>query len=93
MSISATDDIAPDEPVFAHCDDTHLHVRLHDGRRVAVPLWWYPRLLNASPEARAKVEYSPFGLHWPDADEDLSVEGLLSGRKAPGAIEPEREAA
>ena len=63
-------------------------MELADGRRVVTPLWWYPRLLAATPEERAEVELSPFGLHWPRIDEDLSVAGMLRGAKAPGATPP-----
>lgn len=76
------------EPVAATCSDTELKVTLADGATIVVPLWWYPRLLDATPEQREKVELSPFGLHWEDIDEDLSIEGLLKGWKAPGAKSP-----
>ena len=77
-----------DRPTEAWCDPHRLHVVLADGRRIAVPLWWYPRLLRASPAQRNTVELMLDGVHWPDIDEDISVEGLLAGRKAPGAVEP-----
>ena len=76
------------EPQAAHCDDTHLHVTLANGTEVVAPLWWYPRLQNATPPQRAEVEFSAFGLHWPQIDEDLSVLGLIEGRRAPGAVPP-----
>lgn len=65
-------------------DDT-LSVTLMDGRTITVPLKWYPRLLQASPEERRNWELAGagYGVHWPDLDEDLSVEGLLRGAKAP----------
>ena len=64
-----------------------LVVELVDGRVLSVPLAWFPRLLRATPEARDRWELlgQGEGIHWPDADEDLSVEGLLLGRKARGA--------
>jgi Protein of unknown function (DUF2442) len=77
------------EPVQVTCTDAELIVTLANGRRVATPLWWYPHLLDATPQQRAKYELSPFGVHWPEIDEDLSIEGMLVGRKAPGAREPE----
>ncbi|MEM7052324.1 MAG: DUF2442 domain-containing protein [Acidobacteriota bacterium] len=63
--------------------DNELLVHLEDGRTLIVPLAWFPRLLDASPEARANWQLlgRGEGSHWPDADEDLSVEGLLVGRK------------
>jgi hypothetical protein len=66
--------------------DTELEVVLADGRRVAVPLVWYPRLFRATPEQRGNWELlgDGIGIHWPDVDEDLSVAGLLRGAPAPG---------
>ncbi|MBA2665418.1 MAG: DUF2442 domain-containing protein [Trueperaceae bacterium] len=67
--------------------DDEFTVTLSDGRRISVPLAWYPRLLAAPPEERANWQISGggFGIHWPDIDEDLSTEGLLRGARAPGA--------
>ncbi|MCA1241267.1 DUF2442 domain-containing protein [Stappia stellulata] len=76
------------EPVAAHCTESELVVTLADGVRLVTPLWWYPRLLQATPEQRRVIELSPFGVHWPEIDEDLSIEGMLKGRKAPGATPP-----
>lgn len=67
-------------PKSVRCDENSLWVELSDGRVIAVPLAWFPRLLHATPEQRAKVEISPMGLHWDDLDEDVSVNGLLAGR-------------
>ncbi len=68
-------------------EDT-LAVDLADGRTIIVPLVWFPRLLEATPEQRAHWELSGagYGIHWPEIDEDLSSEGLLRG--APAAAEP-----
>lgn len=60
-------------------DDDSMWVDLDDGRRMAVPLAWFPRLLTASPEQRAQFELSPCGIHWEALDEDISIEGLLAG--------------
>jgi len=68
-------------------------VRLADGREVITPLWWYPRLSNATPAQRNHVELMPDGVHWPDVDEDLSVRGMLAGWRYPGANEPPHHAA
>ena len=67
--------------------DDELTVGLADGRIIIVPLVWFPRLLHASPEARGHWELlgDGEGIHWPDADEDLSVAGLLVGNRARGA--------
>jgi hypothetical protein len=64
--------------------DEWLEVLLKDGRRIAVPLDWYPRLKAASGEDRAEWELcaAGYGIHWPKIDEDLSVEGLLRGTPA-----------
>ena len=67
-----------DIPTDAHCDDETLWVSLADGRRLGVPLAWFPRLLKAKPEERAGVEVSPFGLHWTALDKDISLVSLLS---------------
>ena len=60
-------------------------VDLMDGRTIIVPLAWYPRLLNATPEQRANWEIcgGGYGLHWEEIDEDLSTEGMLRGAPAP----------
>ncbi len=59
-----------------------LTVELKDGRVISVPLAWYPRLWYGTPEERAHFEIIGDGtiIHWPDLDEDLSVEGILAGK-------------
>jgi hypothetical protein len=59
---------------------TELVVTLADGRKIATPLDWYPRLKNALPNQRANFEIMPMGIHWPDLDEDLGIAGMLKGR-------------
>ena len=68
-----------------HLTEDTLNVDLMDGRSISVPLIWYPRLFNATPEQRNKWKVcgAGYGIHWPDIDEDLSVEGLLRGAPAP----------
>ena len=63
-------------------DSSSLKVELLDGRSVTVPLVWYPRLVNATTAERNHWELigDGQGIHWPDLDEDLSLEGLLNGR-------------
>jgi len=69
------------------CDDDSLSVDLMDGRTIRVPLAWYPRLWNATARQRENWErVGPYGIHWPDVDEDLSTEGLLRGQPAPGVL-------
>ena len=61
--------------------DDEIIVTLVDGRRIAAPIVWFPRLLNASPEVRAnwRLIGDGIGIHWPEVDEDISVSGLLKG--------------
>ena len=59
--------------------DDSMWVDLSDGRIIAVPLAWFPRLLRASPAQREKVEISLKGLHWNELNEDIAVGGLLAG--------------
>lgn len=60
-------------------DDDSMWVDLADGRIIAVPLAWFPRLMHATPEQRMACEISRQGLHWDALDEDISVAGLLAG--------------
>ncbi len=76
------------EPIEAWCDPQSLHARLKDGRHIENPLWWYPTLLQASPSARNRIELNIAGLHWPEIDEDISIEGMLNGYKARNAVDP-----
>jgi hypothetical protein len=57
-------------------------VYLNDGRYIAVPLAWYPRLMAGTKHERENYEYigGGEGIHWPKLDEDILVESLLSGR-------------
>jgi hypothetical protein len=61
-----------------------LTVRLDDGRSLSVPLAWYPRLLDGTQAERENYQLigDGEGIHWPELDEDLSVEGLLAGRRS-----------
>src|SRR3989304_5237636 len=61
-----------------------LTVRLDDGRSLSVPLAWYPRLLESTQSERKHYELigRGEGIHWPELDEDISVEGLLAGRQS-----------
>ena len=64
-------------------DDT-LVVDLIDGRSISVPLAWYPRLAHGKQAERMhwRLIGEGEGIHWPDLDEDISVEGLLAGRQS-----------
>lgn len=58
-----------------------LVIQLADGRTVAVPLAWFPRLLHGTPEERDRWQLSGrgSGIHWPGLDEDISVAHVLAG--------------
>ena len=64
--------------------DNTLVVELIDGRTITVPLIWYPRLAHGTHTERAnwRLIGEGEGLHWPELDEDISVEGLLAGRRS-----------
>lgn len=64
--------------------DDMLSVDLEDGRTIAVPIGWYPRLAYGTPKEQANFQVSGagYGVHWPDLDEDIGVEGLLLGKKS-----------
>jgi len=61
---------------------SELVVTLMDGRKIATPLDWYPRLKRATAAQRANYEIMPMGIHWPAIDEDLSIAGMLKGQRA-----------
>ncbi|MBI3680984.1 MAG: DUF2442 domain-containing protein [Acidobacteria bacterium] len=61
-----------------------LVVDLADGRTITVPVAWFPRLAHGTPAERAnwRLIGGGEGIHWPDLDEDISVESLLAGRRS-----------
>ena len=65
-------------------NEDSLSIDLVDGRTIVVPLLWYPRLWHGTPEERTHWELigDGEGIHWPELDEDLSIEGLLLGRES-----------
>ena len=67
-----------------HVSATHLHVLLSDDRELSVPLDWYPRLKEGTREERSVHELTcgGTGIHWPLLDEELSIEGLMAGRRS-----------
>ena len=81
MSSSVTDVRPPLAQRIAVSNDA-LVVDLTDGRTITVPLSWYPRLQYGTPAQRAKWRLigRGVGIHWPELDEDISVEGLLAGQ-------------
>ena len=61
-------------------EDGVLQVFLSDGREIRVPLEWFPKLRDGSPEHRQnwRLIGKGVGIHWPELDEDISLEGLLN---------------
>jgi hypothetical protein len=71
--------------------DNDIVVSLADGRRISVPLAWYPRLLHAAHAERQHWQLLGHGyaIEWPDLDEHIGIEGLLAGRssgESPGSL-------
>ena len=64
--------------------EDNLTVELDDGRSISVPLTWYPRLWHGTPTERQnwRMIGDGVGIHWPDLDEDISIEGLILGRRS-----------
>ena len=81
MSSSATD-LGRAQAQHVTVTDDSLTVDLVDGRTVSVPTAWYPRLAHASAPEREnwRLIGRGEGIHWPDLDEDISIEGLLAGQ-------------
>jgi hypothetical protein len=75
-------DVGDIRPVSVAFTADELVVTLADGRKIATPLAWYPRLLNANSGTRERFELMPMGVHWPELDEDLGIAGMLRGRPA-----------
>jgi hypothetical protein len=76
--------LAPEPHAFAgkiEFTDDDMVVSLADGRKITIPLVWFPSLANATKDQlkNYKLLGDGEGIHWPDIDEDLSVAGLLSG--------------
>lgn len=67
------------------CTEDELSMAMMDGRTITVPLAWYPRLAQGTPEQRARWEFAGggYGIQWPELDEDLSTEGFPAGARAP----------
>jgi hypothetical protein len=81
MSTSTSDAKMP-QAVHVEATEDTLTVDLADGRTVAVPTSWYLRLYHGAPEERRNWRLIGHGegIHWPDLDEDVSVENLLLGK-------------
>lgn len=63
-------------------NEEEMTIALADGRSLSIPLAWFPRLFHATPEERANWRWigGGIGMHWPELDEDISVEDLVLGR-------------
>jgi len=83
MTTSAVEIAVPNAERILMTEDT-LSVDLSDGRTISVPLAWFPRLLHATPAEKKNWQLigKGQGIHWEDVDEDISVEGLLAGRRS-----------
>ena len=83
MIFSQTE-IAIPNAMSVQVSDDALAVELQDGRTLTAPLGWFPRLAHATPEERQRWQLigSGIGIHWVDIDEDISVEGLLLGKRS-----------
>ena len=83
MSILAVEMDIPYAENVTVTEDT-LVVDLSDGRTISAPLAWYPRLLHGTPDERKswRLIGKGHGIHWEGIDEDISVEGLLTGRSS-----------
>ncbi len=83
MNISVTE-LQGARAVKINVTDAVLRVELADGRTLTVPTAWYPRLTHGSSRERNHWQLigDGVGIHWPELDEDISVEGLLAGRRS-----------
>ena len=81
MSSSAVEIVLP-TATGVTVDEETLTVELSDGRSISAPLAWFPRLVHASRKERSTWRFigRGDGIHWPDLDEDISVEGLIAGQ-------------
>jgi len=70
----------PPKAVEVWFEDKKLLVRIEDGREIAVPLEWFPKLRDATPRELDNWSFigNGIGIHWEDLDEDLSIKGLLN---------------
>jgi hypothetical protein len=75
-------DVPDLRPRSVEFSSDELVVTLADGRKIATPLDWYPRLKAATAKQRSNFELMPMGIHWPDLDEDLGIIGMLKGQRS-----------
>jgi len=81
MNSSAARKMHEFSAVKVYFEKKSLCVVLSDGREVKTPLEFYPRLIHATPAQRKNFQLigRGTGIHWPDVDEDLSIEGIILG--------------
>ena len=80
--IKSTIEIQPALAERISIDEETLTIDFIDGRSISVPLEWYPRLLHGTPQERAdwRLIGQGEGIHWPELDEDISVENVWAGK-------------
>ena len=71
--------VLTDSPRSAVFRDGQIVINMQSGNEIRFPVAENPRLARATPVELNHIELSPFGIHWPDLDEDLSFRGLLAG--------------
>ncbi len=68
-----------DSPRSAVFRDGHIIITMSSGSEIRFPVAGNPRLARGTAEQLSRMELSPYGIHWPELDEDLSFQGLLKG--------------
>ena len=69
-----------DTPITARLVKGNIEIDMASGQKLSFPIASNPKLAVASDEQLANIEISPFGIHWPDLDEDLSIRGIIDGK-------------
>jgi hypothetical protein len=75
----STSNTLADSLIRANFERGEIVVGMKNGKEVRFQASLNPRLAKGTPAQLAHIEVSPYGLHWPDLDEDLSLRGLLQG--------------
>jgi len=68
-----------DHPKRVEIRDEMVWVTLNDGRVIGTPVMWYPWLANATPQQRANVTLYPLSVYWPDLDDGVDIQALVTG--------------
>ncbi len=71
--------VLTDRPRSAVFQNGEIVIAMESGNEIRFPVTRNPRLAHGTPEQLNHIELSPYGIHWPDLDEDLSFRGLLRG--------------